>query len=107
MSLEENILVTSEVHVPISTKLTGKGLGRRMDFPNDAYAAGPLPPALPGNTDVPRMAFGASSPAVPGALAWGCWFNLIEATFLPAPQGARRWRYQWQELPVAEQDIPT
>lgn len=50
---EENILVILKVHVSISTKLTRRRLGRRMDFPSDGYGVDPLPPALPGNTDVP------------------------------------------------------
>lgn len=91
VSPTENILVTLKVHVSISTKFSGKGLGRRMDFPNGGYGAGPLPPALLAIQMCLWMAFGTSSPAVPGALAWGCCFNLVEATFLPAPQGACWW----------------
>lgn len=63
---EENILVILKVHVSISTKLTRRRLGRMMDFTSDGYRVGPLPPALPGNTDVPLN-------GVWGQLECCCW----------------------------------
>lgn len=52
VSLKENILVIEKVHASISTKLTWKKLGRRMDFPRAGYGADHPPTVVHGNADV-------------------------------------------------------
>lgn len=78
VSLKENILVVLRVHASISTKLTWKRLGRRMDVPA-------LPQPCLAMPICPRTALGTSCSAVPGVLAWGL-LSLLQ--FSASPPGS-------------------
>lgn len=76
VSLKKNILVVLRVHASISTKLTWKRLGRRMDVPA-------LPQPCLAMPICPRTALGTSCSAVPGVLAWGL-LSLLQLFCQPA-----------------------
>lgn len=77
-----------------------------MYFPNNGYKAGPLPPALTGNTDVPLKGIWGQLEHVPGALARDYGFDLMAAVYLPAPQVAGCWPCPGARSAHGEQDIP-